>query len=252
MPPLILFLAKHPVVSKFDLSELRQIFCGAAPLGKEVGLELEARFSHDIVVTQGFGMTETSPVGHIDTGKNSGAVGNAVCNTLCKIVDLDSGEAVGPYVEGELCIKGPQVMKGYLKNQEATDEMIKTDGWLHTGDIGYYDDNGIFFISDRLKELIKYKGSQIAPAELEALVLGHEAVQDVAIVGIPDERSGEVPCAFVVKKPNSSVSEQDLTSYVADHVSPMKQLRGGVKFVDEIPRNPSGKILRRLIKEKYL
>ncbi|KAK6998149.1 4-coumarate--CoA ligase 1 [Biomphalaria glabrata] len=153
---------------------------------------------------------------------------------------------------GEICVKGPQVMKGYYNNKQATDEMIEPSGWLHTGDLGYFTKDGILFTQDRLKELIKFKAFQVPPAELEALLLGHPDVQDVAVLGVPDLECGELPKAFVVKKPGSKVNEQELVKYVEDRVSPTKRLRGGVQFIEEIPKTASGKILRRVIREKYL
>ncbi|XP_063426390.1 uncharacterized protein LOC134710116 [Mytilus trossulus] len=248
VPPIILFLAKHPVVSKFDLSSITKLISGAAPLGDSLTEEVMERLKAP--VCQGYGMTETSPVIHVDTVPNTrGSVGKVVPNTLCKIVCPDTDTQLDKVGEvGEICVKGPQVMKGYLHNIKATEDIIR-DGWLHTGDIGYVKDNGSFVITDRLKELIKYKGYQVAPAELEDLLLNHPAVQDVAVIGMPDDEAGEVPRAYIVKKPNSDVSAGEISQYVEDNAAYYKKLRGGVQFIDLIPKAPSGKILRRILKE---
>ncbi|XP_059160345.1 uncharacterized protein LOC131943957 isoform X2 [Physella acuta] len=252
VPPLLVFLCKQPLVERFDLSSLRRLLCGAAPLGEALTLEFTRRFDNKIQVLQGYGMTETAPVTNLDTTSTPGSIGNTTANTVGKIVDVASNQALGPGEVGEYCVKGPQVMKGYFKNKKATDDMIEPDGWLHTGDIGYYNKDGLVFIKDRLKELIKYKGSQVPPAELEALLLGHPDVQDVAVIGVPDDQAGELPKAFVVRKPGSNLTEKEVARFVEERVSHTKKLRGGVQFVEDIPKNPSGKILRRVLREKYL
>jgi 4-coumarate--CoA ligase len=253
VPSIINFMAKHPMVSKYDLTSLRRVFCAAAPLGEGVTREFLQRHTHGVKLTQGYGLTETSPATNVDTSyKAYGSIGTLLVNTLGKMIDLDTKKSLGPGEQGEYCIKGPQVMKGYLNNQKATDEMVQPDGWLHTGDIGYYTKEGNVYITDRIKELIKYKGSQVPPAELEALLLEHESIADVAVVGIPDERAGELPKAFVVRKNKATVTEEDIVDFVKGKMAPSKRLHGGVQFVKEIPRNASGKILRREIKEKYV
>ena len=167
---------------------------------------------------------------------------------LYKVIDLDTGKTVGPGETGEVVLRGPQVMLGYLKNQSATDDMVK-DGWLHTGDIGHFDEDGYFLITDRLKELIKYKGYQVAPAELEALICTHPAVADVAVIGIQGgEDIGEIPKAYVVPKDNVRLTEEDITKFVEENVAPYKKLRGGVQMIESIPKTASGKILRRELK----
>lgn len=248
VPPIILFLAKHPVVSKFDLSSITKLISGAAPLGD--GLTEEVMHRMNAPVVQGYGLTETSPVTHVDSiPVTKGSVGKLVPNTLCKIVCPTTEkelENIGDV--GELCVKGPQVMKGYLHNQKATDDLIK-DGWLYTGDCGYFKENGAFVITDRLKELIKYKGFQVAPAELEDLLLNHPGIQDAAVIGMPDDEAGELPRAYIVKKPDQDVSAGEISHYVENNAAPYKKLRGGVQFIDAIPKAPSGKILRRLLRE---
>jgi acyl-CoA synthetase (AMP-forming)/AMP-acid ligase II len=242
----VLALSKHPVVDNYKLPKLKTIFCGAAPLDENLTRACMQRLSCEI--RQGYGMTETSPVTHsspADPAKvKFGSVGVPAPNTECKIVDLETGESLGPNQEGEICVRGPQVMKGYLNRPEATAETIDTEMWLHTGDIGYADDDGHFFIVDRAKELIKYKGFQVPPAELEALLLSHPHVADCAVIPCPDDEAGEVPKAFVVLK--GEASAQELMTFVAARVAPHKKIRS-VEFIDQIPKSASGKILRRVL-----
>nr|KAG5691614.1 hypothetical protein BaRGS_023785 [Batillaria attramentaria] len=251
VPPIILFLAKHPLVDKFDLSSLKYMISGAAPLGE--GLTKECMTRLGVPIYQGYGLTETSPVINIDGPPgHPGTIGYLVPNTVAKIVNVETCKPVKMGEMGEYCVKGPQVMKGYLHNQEATDEMIDKDGWLHTGDLGILREDGFVVIEDRLKELIKYKGFQVPPAELEGLLLTHPAVQDVGVIGIPEEGVGELPRAYIVLKPKASASAEDFIKFVEDNAAPSKRLRGGVEFVEEIPKTASGKILRRVLKAKVL
>ena len=248
VPPIVLALAKHPAVGDFDLSSLRQVLSGAAPLGAEVAAEASARIGCEVV--QGYGMTELSPISHATPPGNfkPGSIGLTVANTEIRIVDSDSGEDMPIDAEGELWIRGPQVMKGYLNNPEATAEAVDEEGWLHTGDVARIDGDGHVYIVDRLKELIKVKGFQVAPAELEALLVEHPQITDAAVVGRPDDESGEVPLAFVVAGPDSALDEQAVKDYVADHVATYKHL-GEVRFAEAIPKSASGKILRRELRE---
>ncbi len=249
VPPIVLKLARDPVVDNFDVSSLKMMFSGAAPLGPELSRECMERLSCGI--RQGYGMTETSPVTHsspADAAKMKlGSVGTAAPNSECKLLDPATGEELGPNQEGELCVRGPQVMKGYLNNPEATARTIDGDNWLHTGDIGYADADGHFFIVDRVKELIKYKGFQVAPAELEAVLLTHPAVADAAVIPCRDDEAGEVPKAFVVTKLETSADA--IMEFVATRVAPHKKIRE-VEFIDQIPKSLSGKILRRDLIEK--
>ncbi|CAG5124191.1 unnamed protein product [Candidula unifasciata] len=252
VPAVVNFLAKHPGVSKYDITSLRRIYSAAAPLGEGLTQEFLQRHSFGVTLAQGYGMTETSPATNVDyTNKMCGSVGTMLVNTLGQIVDNNTNKPLGPRQLGEYCVKGPQVMKGYYNNQKATQEIITPDGWLHTGDIGYYTEDGNVYICDRIKELIKYKGSQVPPAELESVLLEHPGVADAAVIGVPDERAGELPRAFVVKKLGVKVTEKDIVDFMKDKMAPSKRLHGGVQFIDEIPRNASGKILRRSIKEQY-
>jgi acyl-CoA synthetase (AMP-forming)/AMP-acid ligase II len=246
-PPIVLALAKHPAVEGYDLSRLKRITCGGAPLSAEVAAACEARVG--CVVEQGYGMTETGPVTHLTPpGRNKpGTIGCCAPNTEARVVDPVSGVALGAGETGELCVRGPQVMKGYLNRPDATAQTIDDEGWLHTGDLGYADADGYFTVVDRLKELIKYKAYQVAPAELEAVLLAHPAVADAAVIPSPDEEAGEVPKAFVVLKGEATADE--LMAFVAARVAPYKKVRR-LEFTDQIPKSPSGKILRRVLVER--
>ena len=248
-PPIVVGLAKHPIVDKFDLSALEQLFSGAAPLSAELALEAGDRLGCEVV--QGYGMTELSPVSHL-TPKGRfkpGSVGVTAPNTETMIVDPATGKSLGVGEDGEVCVRGPQVMAGYLNNPTATANTIDDEGWLHTGDVGHIDADGHLYIVDRLKELIKYKGFQVAPAELEAVLLTHPAVADAAVIGRPDEEAGEIPVGFVVLREGESLTDADIKAYVATQVANYKQLRA-VIFVDAVPKSPSGKILRRVLREQ--
>jgi len=249
VPPLVLALAKSPQVDDYDLSSLRMIGSGAAPLGKE--LEEAASERLGCIVYQGYGLTEVSGASHINppdpANIKSGSVGPPLANCLSRVVDVETGEDLGPNQHGEIWIKGPFVMKGYLNNPEATASTIDADGWFHSGDIGYVDDDGYFYIVDRLKELIKYKAYQVAPAELEALLLVHPAIADAAVIPSPDEEAGEVPKAFVVLK--EEITPQEIMDWVAGQVAFHKKIRR-LEIVDEIPKSSSGKILRRVLVDR--
>jgi acyl-CoA synthetase (AMP-forming)/AMP-acid ligase II len=244
VPPIILAMAKHPLVDKYDLSSLETVLSGAAPL--DAALEAAAAGRIGTLVTQGWGLTETSPVVTTNLGgePRPGSVGRLLPNTRMRVVDPASGADQPVGQTGELLVAGPQVMKGYLGRPEETAAMLDPDGWLHTGDLGYVDGDGYWYVVDRVKELIKYKGLQVAPAELEAVLLTHPAIADAAVVRAPDEEAGEVPKAFVVVR--SPLTEAEVMAYVAERVAPFKKVRM-VEFVDEIPKAPSGKILRRVL-----
>jgi acyl-CoA synthetase (AMP-forming)/AMP-acid ligase II len=249
VPPIVLALAKHPLVDQFDLSSLKFMLSGAAPLSAELEIACGKRLG--CRMQQGYGLTETSPTTNFVSddlaGQMPGSIGPLVPNTECRIVDVVSGEDAREGEPGELLIRGPQVMKGYLNKPQATANAIDPDGWLHTGDIARIETDGSLRIVDRIKELIKYKGYQIAPAELEALLLTHPAITDAAVIGLPDEEAGEVPKAFVVT--NGAISPDEVSQFVADHVAPYKKVRA-VEIIDEIPKAPSGKILRRVLVER--
>jgi acyl-CoA synthetase (AMP-forming)/AMP-acid ligase II len=248
VPPVVLALAKHPLVDQYDLSSLVQVFSGAAPLGAELAAEAAKRVGCEVV--QGYGMTELSPVSHctVEGDFRPGTSGITVGSTEIRLVDPDTGADRGVGEEGELWVRGPQVMKGYLNNPEATRNTIDDDGWLHTGDIAVIDEHDHVSIVDRVKELIKYKGFQVPPAELEALLVAHPKVADVAVIGVADDEAGELPKAFVVAQPGVDVTAEELQAYVAGHVASYKKIRI-VEFVDAIPKSPSGKILRRMLRD---
>ena len=244
VPPIVLALAKHPVIDQYDLSSVRQIFSGAAPLGGDVAEAAAQRIGCSMA--QGYGMTELSPVTHsIAPGEyRAGSVGTLVAGTEARLIDPETGTDAAPGERGEIWVRGPQVMLGYLNNPEATAATIDADGWLHTGDVGVIEPDGHTFIVDRLKELIKYKGFQVPPAELEALLVTHPALVDAAVIGIPDDEAGELPKAFVVCAPGADVDAAAVMAFVAGRVAHYKQVRV-VEFVESIPKSASGKILRR-------
>src|SRR3989440_2255986 len=249
VPPIVLKLANDPLVDNYDLSSLKMIFSGAAPLGADLSQACMKRIGCGI--RQGYGMTETSPVTHSSPSDPAmmrhGSVGTAAPNTEVKLVDPVTQVELGANQEGEVCVRGPQIMKGYLNNMEATARTVDADNWLHTGDIGYADEAGHFFIVDRVKELIKYKGFQVAPAELEAVLLTHPAIADAAVIPCADEEAGEVPKAFVVLK--GEASGEEIMDFVAERLAPHKKIRF-VEFIAQIPKSASGKILRRVLVEK--
>ncbi len=246
VPPIMLALAKSPIVDEYDLRALRILFSGAAPLSEHIAETASKRLGCTIM--QGYGMTEASPATHGSRFGERRGIGQPFPNTESKIVDVATGADLESGREGEICVRGPQVMKGYLNNPEATAAMIDSDGWLHTGDVGSADENGYFFIVDRVKELIKYKGMQIAPAELEAVLLAHPAIADAAVVPFTDEEAGQVPKAYIVLK-DVSTEPEDIMAYVADRVARYKRVRH-VEVIDQIPRSPSGKILRRVLVDR--
>ncbi|KAJ9590143.1 hypothetical protein L9F63_016728, partial [Diploptera punctata] len=251
VPPLIQFMASHPDVKSSYFDSVRVVNNGAAPVGPN-DVDRLLKKAPQITFSQGYGLTETSPVCSLmeKGSKKYMSSGKPLPSTEMKVINRETGVSLGPDEPGEVCVRGPQVMLGYHNNPQATAETIDSAGWLHTGDMGYYDKDNDFYIIDRYKELIKVKGLQVAPAELEDILRSHPGVTDAAVIGIPDERKGEVPRAYIVLK-DSKLSESEVKKFVSDKVSEHKQLAGGVEFVDAIPKNPSGKILRRKLKELY-
>jgi len=249
VPPVVVALAKHPAVAGHDFSSVRKLFSGAAPLGADVTEQCMRRLG--CVLTQGYGLTETSPVTHVMPENAArlklGSIGVPVPNTECRIVDAETAHDVTDGSAGEIWVRGPQVMRGYFNRPDETRGALDADGWFRTGDIGRADADGYFFIVDRLKELIKYKGLQVPPAELEAVLLSHPAVADAAVVPFPDAEAGEIPRAFVVRK--GTATAEELMAFVAGQVASYKKVRR-LEFIDAIPKSPSGKILRRLLKDK--
>lgn len=247
VPPIALALAHHPAVEGRDLSHLRAIVCGAAPLGVELEDACSERIGAPVI--QAYGMTELSPgatVSPFGQPRRPGSVGPPLPGTECRLVDPASERDVESGERGELWVRGPQVMCGYLNNPAATAAMVDSEGWLRTGDVATADEDGWFWIVDRVKELIKYKGFQVAPAELEAILITHPDVADCAVIGMPDEEAGELPKAFVV----SAAARCDtgaVMEFVSAQVAPHKRIRE-IELVREIPKSPSGKILRRVLR----
>lgn len=250
-PPIVHALARHPLVESHDLSSLRVVMSSAAPLSAAVQRAAAERVG--CVVKQAMGMTEASPATHglpDDPARNkAGSIGPLLSNTEAKLVEPATGAELGPDDDGEMWLRGPQVMRGYLNDSEATARALGADGWLRTGDICRADADGYFFVVDRLKELVKYGGAHVAPAQLEAILLDHPGVADAAVIGIPDDELGEVPKGFVVVK--EPVPAEELISFVGNRVAPHKQIRH-LEFVNEIPRAPTGKVLRRVLAEREL
>ncbi|MER5885153.1 4-coumarate--CoA ligase family protein [Streptomyces sp. NPDC001941] len=253
-PPIVLALAKHPAVARYDLSSLRYLLSAAAPLDARLAQACSARLGLP-PVRQAYGMTELSPGTHavpLDAqDPPPGTVGKLVPGTEMRVLSLETpGKDAAPGEEGELAFRGPQVMKGYLGRPDATAAMIDPDGWVHTGDVGRVDEDGWLFVVDRVKELIKYKGFQVAPAELEALLLTHEGIADAAVIGVYDDDGNEVPKAYVVRQPGATDLDADaVMSFVAAKVAPYKKIRR-VEFVQGVPRAASGKILRRRLRDR--
>jgi len=251
-PPIAVALAKHPVVDQYDISTVHTVFSGAAPLDGDTA-ELAGRRIHARMM-QGYGLTETSPVTHAMPHTRDdipvSSVGVPVPNTVCKLVDPGTGAEITTFEDdgrtrpGELWIKGPQVMMGYLNQPDATASAIDADGFLHTGDVATYHRDGWYTVVDRVKELIKYHGYQVPPAELEALLLSHPHVADAAVIGVLDEDGQEIPKAFVVPASAARLTADDVMAFVAERVAPYKKVRR-VEFVDAIPKSSSGKILRK-------
>lgn len=256
-PPVAVALSKHPMVADYDLSSVHTTLSGAAPLDGALGTQLAERLGCRVL--QGYGMTEMSPVSHLipvdATDVPVSSVGYTVPNMDCRLVDPATGEEIevppeGVSAPGHLLCRGPNVMLGYLNRPEETTDTLDADGFLHTGDIATVRADGVVTIVDRLKELIKYKGYQIAPAELEALLLTHPGIADAAVIGTPDADGQEVPMAFVVRQPGDEggrLDEAAVMDYVAAKVAPFKKIRR-VEFIDAVPKSSSGKILRRMLK----
>ena len=247
VPPIMQFLADHPLVDEFDLSSVEMIGCGAASLSAAMEQKVATRL--DCLVLQGYGMTESSGVISVYSAERQrpGSSGVLLAGTEARVIDPETGLDAAPGTAGEIWFRGPQAFAGYLNNAEATAATITDDGWVRTGDLGYIDTDGFVFLTDRLKELIKVKGFQVPPAELEALIQTHPDVADVGVIGRSDDRSGEVPVAYVV--PRGDLDPEALKDWVAGQVVEYKQL-GDVVITDSIPKNPSGKILHRILREK--
>jgi len=255
-PPVAVALAKHPIVDQYNLSAVRGMMSGAAPLSEGLALAVTERLG--VHMQQGYGMSELSPVSHVippdRDDLSRGTIGFPIANIECKLVNTETGAEIempaeGSSEAGELWVRGPNVMLGYLGQEEATHETIDADGFLHTGDIAQVNHDGSFQIVDRLKELIKYKGYQVAPAELEALLLTHPEIADAAVVAALDEEAGEIPKAFVVLKDGSQLDAEAVMQFIGSQVAPHKKVRA-VSFIDAVPKSSAGKILRKDLKGK--
>ncbi|KAK4168832.1 4-coumarate--CoA ligase-like 7 [Cladorrhinum sp. PSN259] len=261
VPPIVILIAKHPLTKKFDLSSLENVGSGGAPLSLEVSEEAQKLLPTVNTIRQGWGMTEVTCTSMAwdpnSTKPASSGVGEMNPNCKAKLMSLDGKTAITKANErGELWVTGPTLMRRYWKKPEATAETIVVDSdgtrWLKTGDIAYveeYKPGGIFHVVDRSKELIKVKGNQVAPAELEGVLLENPDVADAAVIGVTINGE-ELPRAYVVKKPGSKTTEQEVAKWMESKVTRYKQLKGGVVFVEAIPKNPSGKILRKVLRER--
>ncbi|XP_022773657.1 4-coumarate--CoA ligase-like 9 isoform X2 [Durio zibethinus] len=250
-PPVVVAMLKGGVTEGFDMSSLEWVGCGGAPLGEDVIAAFTEKFPN-VLLTQGYGLTESGGGVFGFVGREAcqrwGSVGKLAAYCEAKIVEPKTGEALPPCKQGELWLKGPCIMKGYAADPEATSATLVSDGWLRTGDLCYIDEEGFMFVVDRLKELIKYKGYQVAPVELEQLLQSHPQISDAAVIPYPDEEAGEIPMAFVSRQPQSSLSEAEIMDFVAKQVAPYKKIRR-VAFIDSIPKNPAGKILRKELRK---
>jgi acyl-CoA synthetase (AMP-forming)/AMP-acid ligase II len=246
VPTLAVLLARSPLVDRYDLSSLRSIVSGGATLDPELAQLCRQRLGCH--VSQGYGLTEALvSFMQLENPRTPGSVGRNAPNTECKIIDVTTGEELGRNQNGEILIRGPHVMKGYLNAEQATRKVLEPDGFLHTGDLGRVDDDGELFIVDRIKELIKYKGQQVSPVELEAVLMTHPKIADAAVIGVLDDEAGEIPKCFVVTK--EPATSEEIIAFVAERVAPYKKIRR-VAFIDQIPRTPVGKIERRSLRER--
>ncbi|KAL3351499.1 hypothetical protein AABB24_019876 [Solanum stoloniferum] len=249
VPPILVALVNNAdlIKKKYDLSSLESVLSGGAPLSKEV-IEGFVEKYPSVRILQGYGLTESTGIGastdSLEESRRYGTAGMLSPSMEGKIVDPESGKALPVNKTGELWLRGPTIMKGYFSNEEATASTLDSDGWLRTGDLCYIDEDGFIFVVDRLKELIKYKGYQVPPAELEALLLTHPDISDAAVIPFPDKEVGQFPMAYVVRKTGSTISESAVMDFIAKQVAPYKRIRR-VAFVASIPKNPSGKILRK-------
>jgi acyl-CoA synthetase (AMP-forming)/AMP-acid ligase II len=250
VPAMARALATHPSVEGRDLSALRHVLSGAAPLGAALTEACERRLG--CRVSEGFGMTEMSGVTHVvppfGEMRKPGSIGPAIPGVECRLVDPDTGEEVARGERGELWMRGPKVMQSYLNNPQATAAMIDPDGWLRSGDIAVVDEDGWFQIVGRIKEIIKHKGFQVFPAELEMILSGHPSVADCAVIGIADEKAGEVPKAFVVPA-GDDLDHDSIMQFIAERVAPYKRIRA-IEVVHQIPKSPSGRILRHMLRDR--
>ncbi|KAF8112401.1 hypothetical protein N665_0064s0034 [Sinapis alba] len=251
VPPILVVMinGSDVIKAKYDLSSVGTVRCGGAPLSKEV-TEGFLKAYPTVDIFQGYGLTESNGAGAsvetVEESRRYGTAGLLSSGVEARIVDRDTGRIMGVNQTGELWLKGPSIARGYLRNEEATKETFHSEGWLKTGDLCYIDDDGFVFIVDRLKELIKYKGYQVPPAELEALLLNHPDILDAAVIPIPDKEAGQCPMAFVQRKPERDLSEKQVIDFISKQVAPYKRIRK-VAFIDSVPKTASGKTLRKVL-----
>ncbi|XP_053638029.2 uncharacterized protein [Cherax quadricarinatus] len=251
VPYFIKFIVETPLLQHYDLSSLRVIITGGSTLQPSHAAALKQKINTEVFNV--YGMTEaTCPTTQFITTSSfkEGCVGKVQPYFQLKVVNVENGEMLGPGQEGEVCCQGPSIMLGYANNAAATAETLDTEGWLHTGDIGYFDHDNFVYLTDRIKELIKVKGFQVSPSELEKLLLTHTEVTEAAVVGVRDDKLGEAPKAFVVLRPGASIDSSQLQQFVASRVSSYKQLAGGIQVVDFLPRSHTGKVLKKLLKKR--
>lgn len=248
VPTMAVFLSKSVLVKDYDLSSVKLISSGGGPIRKNVEEILKKRFNCSVI--QNYGMTETTTMNLISLPTSKpGITGKLLPGMMAKVIDVITGASLGPYEHGEYCVKGPLLMKRYGVNGSSNIESFDADGWLHSGDVAYYDEDNNFYIVDRIKEIIKYKGYQVPPSELEILILQLPSVESVGVVGVPDEEVGELPRAYIVKKEGHDVTEDEIQKYVSENLAPYKKLKGGVIFVNELPKTVSGKVERKELKK---
>ncbi|VEN44141.1 unnamed protein product [Callosobruchus maculatus] len=249
VPSLMVFLMKSSMVDGYDISSVNDVFCGGSPIGVDLE-ELFYKRVNNVRPRQGYGLTEAGIISMMYPKLyKPGSAGKLTPTIEMKIVNPDTKTMLGVNQPGEICVRGATVMKGYLNDEESSKKDIDSDRFLHTGDLGYITEDGYLYIVDRIKEVIKYKGFQVAPAQLEERLLRHPGVKEAAVVGKPDERAGELPTAFISKQENMTVTAQELIDLIAQHFHADKQLHGGVIFVEEIPKTVTGKIARKMLKE---
>jgi long-chain acyl-CoA synthetase len=249
-PQLYIPLVQHPEFKEVDMSNIKLAVSGAAPLPVSVLNQMLDAFSG--IVSEAYGMTEVTMLGMANPpsrkGLKPGSVGIPVFDTYAKVIDLTTGEPLGPGKEGEICMKGPQVMKGYWGKPEET-KMVLIDGWVHSGDIGCYDEDGYFYITDRKKDMAIYKGHNVYPRELEEIIFENPKVAHCAVVGKVDEKGGEIPVAFIQLKPDTEATPEEIMGFVNDKIAQYKHIRE-VHFIDEIPVSGAGKVLKRVLRDR--
>ncbi|XP_068212910.1 uncharacterized protein [Palaemon carinicauda] len=251
VPHLVNFLSKTPLYDQYDTSSILGFASGTAPLGEESTNSFTKKTGR--ALGSGYGLTETGGVtgNGGPLGFKAGSVGKVMPYIKIKVIDVVTGEMLGENEEGEICINSPGNMVGYTNDLKATKDMIDDEGWVHTGDIGYFDKDNFLYITDRMKDLIKVKGFQVSPSELELILLSHKGISEAAVIGVPHERTGEAPRAYVVPVPGANLDAKQLHEYVKERVVPYKQVTGGIVFVDSLPRNLTGKLLRKKLQEEY-